>query len=56
MLISATDRGRAALAEDRARREGWLSRAIETELSSEEQDILIRAVPLLRRIAQKEDE
>ena len=56
VLISATDRGRAALAADRARREGWLSRAIETELSSEEQDILIRAVPLLRRIAQKEDE
>jgi DNA-binding MarR family transcriptional regulator len=54
VLIAVTDRGRAALAEDRARREGWLSDEIEAELSPEEQDILIRAVPLLRRLAQRE--
>jgi DNA-binding MarR family transcriptional regulator len=55
VLIAVTDRGREELAEDRARREGWLSQAIETELTPEERDVLVRAVPLLRRIAHKED-
>ena len=31
---------------------GWLAEAIATELSSEEQEILIQAVPLLDRLAQ----
>jgi len=53
VLIAATERGHAELAEDRRRREGWLAHAIETELTAEEQDVLIRAVPLLRRLAQK---
>jgi len=52
VLIDLSDSGRAALAEDRARREGWLAHTIETELTSEEQDLLIRAVALLRRLAQ----
>jgi DNA-binding MarR family transcriptional regulator len=52
VLIDLSDGGRAALAEDRARREGWLAQTIETELTSEEQDLLIRAVALLRRLAQ----
>ena len=50
ILIELTDGG-AALAEDRARREGWLAEAIEAELTPEEQDVLVRAVPL-RRLAQ----
>jgi DNA-binding MarR family transcriptional regulator len=52
VLIAVTDTGRAALAEDRARREGWLAEAIATELTPEEQDVIVRAVPLLRRLAQ----
>ena len=52
VAIAVTDTGRAALAEDRARREGWLAEAIATELTPEEQDVLVRAVPLLRRLAQ----
>ena len=52
VLIAITDEGRAALDEDRARREGWLAEAIATELTPEEQDVIVRAVPLLRRLAQ----
>jgi hypothetical protein len=52
VLIAITDVGRAALVEDRARREGWLAEAIATELTPEEQDVIVRAVPLLRRLAQ----
>jgi DNA-binding MarR family transcriptional regulator len=52
VLIAITDAGKAALVEDRARREGWLAEAIATELTPEEQDVLVRAVPLLRRLAQ----
>ena len=52
VLIAVTDDGLAALAEDRARREGWLAEAIANELTPEEQDVIMRAVPLLRRLAQ----
>ena len=52
ILIELTERGRETLADDRPRREGWLAQAIATELSAEEQATLIRAVPLLRRLAQ----
>jgi DNA-binding MarR family transcriptional regulator len=52
VLIAITDAGREALGEDRARREGWLAEAIATELTPEEQDVVVRAVPLLRRLAQ----
>ena len=52
VLIAVTDAGRAALGEDRERREGWIAEAIATELTPEEQDVLVRAVPLLRRLAQ----
>ena len=52
VLIAVTDAGRAALGEDRERREGWLAEAIATGLTPEEQDVLVRAVPLLRRLAQ----
>jgi DNA-binding MarR family transcriptional regulator len=52
ILIELTARGHDKLVEDRQRREGWLARAIATELSAEEKEILIRAVPLLRRLTQ----
>lgn len=52
ILIELTARGREALADERARREGWLAQTIATELTGDEQEILIRAVPLLRRLAQ----
>lgn len=52
ILIDLTDGGRATLTEDRRRREGWLAHAIETELSPEEQDVLTRAIALLRRLAE----
>jgi DNA-binding MarR family transcriptional regulator len=51
VLVRITELGEAALAEDRARRDGWLARAIASELTPEEQDLLIDAVPLLRRLA-----
>jgi DNA-binding MarR family transcriptional regulator len=50
--IALTDRGYARLGEERALREGWLANAIETELTPEEQTVLIRAVGLLRRLAE----
>jgi DNA-binding MarR family transcriptional regulator len=52
ILIAVSADGCTALAEDRARREGWLAQAIATELTPEEQDVIVRAVPLLRRLAQ----
>jgi DNA-binding MarR family transcriptional regulator len=52
ILIELTDRGREALADERARREGWLASTIATELTADEQELLIQAVPLLRRLAQ----
>lgn len=52
ILIGLTDAGRSTLAEDRARRDGWLAGAIEADLTPEEQEILLRAVVILRRLAQ----
>jgi DNA-binding MarR family transcriptional regulator len=52
VLIALTDQGRVILSEERRRREGWLARAIASELSADEQDVLIQAVPLLGRLAQ----
>lgn len=51
-LVDLTERGRRTLADERAHREGWLANAIETELTDEEQAVLIEAVGLLRRLAQ----
>ena len=50
ILIELTAEGTAALADDRRQREGWLARAIESELSPEEAETLTRAVPLIRRL------
>ena len=52
ILIELTERGHDTLVDDRQRREGWLAQAIELELTAEEQDVLMRAVPLLRRLTQ----
>jgi DNA-binding MarR family transcriptional regulator len=52
VLIDLTQRGHEALAEERRQREGWLAQAISTELLPEEQEIVIDAVPLLRRLSQ----
>jgi DNA-binding MarR family transcriptional regulator len=50
VLIEITDEGRAKLSDDRRRREGWLAEAIANELTAEEQESLIQAIPLLRRL------
>jgi DNA-binding MarR family transcriptional regulator len=51
VLIALTDEGRETLNADRRRREGWLAEAM-AKLTSDEQETLIRAVPLLRRLTQ----
>jgi DNA-binding MarR family transcriptional regulator len=51
-LIELTATGRAALHEDRRRREGWLAEAIEENLSPEERETLDRAVRLMARLAE----
>ena len=51
-LLELTDAGRQTLAEDRQRREGWLTQAIEQEFSPEEQDVLAQAIPLLARLTE----
>lgn len=53
-LVSLTDAGVAAIADSRRRREGWLGQAIATGLSAAEQEQLIEAVELLRRLAEIE--
>ena len=51
-LLELTDAGRQTLAEDRQRREGWLTEAIEQEFSAEEQEVLAQAIPLLARLTE----
>jgi DNA-binding MarR family transcriptional regulator len=50
-FVELTEAGRAALAADRAHRDGWLAGALERELSAAERAVLAKAAPLLRRIA-----
>jgi DNA-binding MarR family transcriptional regulator len=50
-LVMLTADGRTALAQDRGRREGWLTGAIAEQLSPAERDVLREAVDLLRRLA-----
>ena len=52
ILIELTDLGRQALVAERRRRDGWLAQAIATELTSDERELLAKAVPLLRRLTQ----
>jgi DNA-binding MarR family transcriptional regulator len=51
-LIALTDEGRRMLGEDRRQREGWLARAIADDLSPHEQQVLMEALALLRRLAE----
>lgn len=52
LLVDLTDSGRAFLASERERREGWLSKAIAEELTRDERKLLNDAVALLRRLAE----
>jgi DNA-binding MarR family transcriptional regulator len=50
-LVELTAAGRTTLADLRARREDWLSRALESELDAGERETLAAALELLRRLA-----
>jgi DNA-binding MarR family transcriptional regulator len=49
--IELTEQGRERVLEERGKREGWLAAAITAELSPDEQQVLLAAVPLLRRLS-----
>lgn len=51
VLIELTGAGRERVLEARGRREDWLAAAIAEELDPDEQQTLLAAVPLLRRLA-----
>jgi DNA-binding MarR family transcriptional regulator len=51
-LVGLTDNGRQTLQEDRRRREGWLAGSIADDLSTGEQQVLMQALDLLRRLAE----
>jgi DNA-binding MarR family transcriptional regulator len=51
-LVSLTEQGRAVLALERGRREGWLAGAMSDQLTPEEQAVLADAVELLKRLAE----
>lgn len=55
-LVVLTESGRTSVHDGRARRAGWLHRAIESELTPEEQSVLAAAIPLLERVAELPDE
>ncbi|HEX4735700.1 MAG TPA: MarR family transcriptional regulator [Thermoleophilaceae bacterium] len=52
-LVELTDAGREAVARERADRASWLALAIGEELTRGEQQALARALPLLRRLADR---
>ena len=52
ILVELTAAGTSALQADRAHREGWLATVISEQLTREEQQLLERAVGLLRRISE----
>jgi DNA-binding MarR family transcriptional regulator len=52
ILVELTAPGRKFLAAERQRREGWLANAVADELTPAEQDLLVDAVALLRRITE----
>jgi DNA-binding MarR family transcriptional regulator len=51
-LVELTEQGLATLEADRRQREGWLARAIAEDLSLQEQQVLIEALELLRRLSE----
>jgi DNA-binding MarR family transcriptional regulator len=50
IILSLTDACRAWIQEGRAARQDWLSRTIPARLSREEQEALMAALPLIRRL------
>lgn len=52
VFIELTELGRRTINAERSRRDDWLAHAIASELSSAEQQVLIRAIPLLRRLSE----
>jgi DNA-binding MarR family transcriptional regulator len=54
ILVEITKRGVQVLREDRARRASWLAQAIEQEFDRDERDQLLRAIPLLQRLAERD--
>ena len=53
VVVRLTDRGRATLLADRARRDEWLARRL-AALSEDERDLLRRAAPVLHRLASED--
>jgi len=51
-LVELTEQGRETLEADRRKREGWLASALTEDLSAAEQQVLARAIALLRRLAE----
>jgi DNA-binding MarR family transcriptional regulator len=51
VMVELTRSGREALEEDRRRREMWFKRAIADTFSPQEQELLVRAIPLLNRLS-----
>lgn len=51
-LVELTEQGLLTLDQDRRQRDGWLARAIAEDLSPTEQRVLMRALGLLRRLAE----
>jgi DNA-binding MarR family transcriptional regulator len=51
-LLELTARGRQVLADDRKRREGWLTDALDDGFSADERELLNRAVSLLARLTE----
>jgi DNA-binding MarR family transcriptional regulator len=54
VVLELTDSGRAAIAAERQRREGWLAQAITRELDARERELLAEATRLLARLAADE--
>ncbi len=54
LLITLTTEGRKTLAAARSQREDWLAEAIEAQLSTREQETLMRAIALLQRLTDDE--
>lgn len=51
LIIELTEQARQAIAEDRQRKETWLATAMSDVLTAEERDLLVRATPLLSKLA-----
>jgi DNA-binding MarR family transcriptional regulator len=54
ILVEITKSGLDALHDDRDRRASWLAQAIEHEFDRDEREQLVRVIPLLQRLADRE--